>query len=83
MAPFNYYLKDKPKEKDEVKLTITDSSGAVLRDLKGPKKPDSIAWFGIAMNPPAPPPPGQGEGGGGGGFFGAPRGPRVQPGLYS
>jgi uncharacterized phage infection (PIP) family protein YhgE len=26
---------------------------------------------------------GEGEGGGGGGFFGAPRGPRVQPGVYT
>ncbi|MGH9932433.1 MAG: VPS10 domain-containing protein [Pyrinomonadaceae bacterium] len=82
-AVINYYLKDKPKEKDEVKLTITDSGGAVVRDLKGPKEAglNRMVWD-LRLNPPAPPPPSQGEGGGGGGFFGAPRGPRVQPGLY-
>ena len=82
-AVINYYLKDKPKEKDEVKLTITDASGAVVRDLKGPKEAglNRMVWD-LRLNPPAPPPPGQGEGGGGGGFFGNPRGPRVQPGVY-
>ena len=78
-AVINYYVKDKPK--DEVKLTITDKSGAVVRDLKGPKEAglSRIVWD-LRLNPPAPPPEGQGEGGGG--FFGAPRGPRVMPGVY-
>ncbi len=79
-AVINYYLKDKPK--DDVKITITDKSGAVVRDLKGPKEAglSRVVWD-LRLNPPAPPPEGQGEGGGGG-FFGAPRGPRVQPGVY-
>jgi len=78
-AVINYYVKDKPK--DEVKITITDKSGAVVRDLKGSKEAglSRIVWD-LRLNPPAPPPEGQGEGGGG--FFGAPRGPRVQPGNY-
>jgi len=78
-AVINYYVKDKPK--DEVKLTITDQSGAVLRDLKGPKEAglNRIVWD-LRLNPPALPQEGQG---GGGGFFGAPRGPRVQPGVYT
>jgi hypothetical protein len=63
-----------------VKVTITDKSGAVVRELKGPKEAglNRIVWD-LRLNPAAPPPP---EGEGGGGFFGAPRGPRVQPGEY-
>lgn len=78
-AVINYYVKDKPK--DDVKLTITDQSGAVVRDLKGPKEAglNRLIWD-LRLNPPAPPPEGQGEGGGG--FFGTPRGPRVRPGEY-
>jgi photosystem II stability/assembly factor-like uncharacterized protein len=77
-AVINYYLKDKPK--DDVKITITDASGAVVRDLKGPKEAglSRVVWD-LRLNPPAQPPEGQG---GGGGFFGAPRGPRVRPGEY-
>ena len=79
-AVINYYVKDKPK--DDVKITITDNSGAVVRELKGPKEAglNRIVWD-LRLNPPAPPPEGQGEGGGG--FFGTPRGPRVQPGSYA
>ncbi len=75
-AVINYFVKDKPK--DEVKITITDKSGAVVRDLKGPKEAglNRIVWD-LRENPPAPPPEG-----GGGGFFGAPRGPRGRPGEY-
>jgi len=78
-AVINYYVKDKPK--DEVKITITDKSGAIVRDLKGPKEAglNRLVWD-LRLNPPAPPPEGQGEGAGG--FFGAPRGPRVMPGVY-
>lgn len=78
-AVINYYVKDKPK--DEVKISISDKSGAVIRDLKGPKESglNRIVWD-LRLNPPAPPPAGQGEGGGG--FFGTPRGPRVTPGVY-
>ena len=75
-AVINYYVKDKPK--DEVKLTITDQSGAVLRDLKGSKEAglNRIVWD-LRLNPPALPQEGDGSR-----FFGAPRGPRVQPGVY-
>ncbi|HSS19659.1 MAG TPA: hypothetical protein VLL54_06265 [Pyrinomonadaceae bacterium] len=78
-AVINYYVKDKPK--DEVKITISDASGTVVRDLKGTKEAglNRVVWD-LRLNPPAPPQEGQG---GGGGFFGAPRGPRVQPGTYS
>jgi hypothetical protein len=78
-AVINYYVKDKPK--DDVKITITDASGAVVRDLKGPKEAglSRVVWD-LRLNPPAVPAEGQG---GGGGFFGNPRGPRVQPGEYA
>lgn len=80
-AVINYYLKDKPK--DDVKITITNSAGAVARDLKGPKEAglSRVVWD-LRLNSPAPPPEGAGEGGGGG-FFGQSRGPRVQPGSYT
>jgi hypothetical protein len=80
-AVINYYLKDKPK--DDVKITITNSAGAVVRDLKGPKEAglSRVVWD-LRLNSPAPPPEGAAEGGGGG-FFGQSRGPRVQPGSYT
>jgi photosystem II stability/assembly factor-like uncharacterized protein len=76
-AVINYYIKDKPK--DEVKLTITDQSGAVVRDLKGSKEAglNRIVWD-LRLNPPSQPQEGDSSS-----FFGAPRGPRVQPGVYS
>jgi photosystem II stability/assembly factor-like uncharacterized protein len=79
-AVINYYLKDKPK--DDVKITITNSTGTVVRELKGPKEAglSRVVWD-LRLNSPAPPPEGAGEGGGG--FFGQSRGPRVQPGTYT
>ncbi|MEP6741269.1 MAG: hypothetical protein ABJB61_02130, partial [bacterium] len=78
-AVINYYLKDKPK--DDVKITITNSGGTVMRDLKGPKDAglSRVVWD-LRQTPAAPPPEGGGEGGG---FFGPPRGPRVLPGQYT
>ncbi|HEX9545466.1 MAG TPA: hypothetical protein VF955_09790, partial [Pyrinomonadaceae bacterium] len=77
-AVINYYLKDKPK--DDVKVTISNSAGTVVRELKGPKEAglSRVVWD-LRQNPAAPPPEGPGEGGG---FFGPPRGPRVLPGEY-
>ena len=73
--------RDSDKPKDEAKITITDASGAVVRDLKGTKEAglNRVVWD-LRLNPPSPPQEGQG---GGGGFFGAPRGPRVLPGTYT
>jgi photosystem II stability/assembly factor-like uncharacterized protein len=80
-AVINYYLKDKPK--DDVKITITNSAGTVVRDLKGPKEAglSRVVWD-LRLNSPAPPPEGGGEGAGGG-FFGQSRGPRLPPGSYN
>ena len=81
-AVINYYLKDKPK--DDVKITITNSAGTVVRDLKGPKEAglSRVVWD-LRLNSPAPPPEGAAGAGGGGGFFGQSRGPRVPPGTYT
>ncbi|HEY6045409.1 MAG TPA: hypothetical protein VIU65_02330, partial [Pyrinomonadaceae bacterium] len=80
-AVINYYLKDKPK--DDVKITIMNSAGAVVRDLKGPKEAglSRVVWD-LRLNSPAPPPEGAAAEGGGG-FFGQSRGPRVSPGTYT
>lgn len=79
-AVINYYLKDKPK--DDVKITITNSAGMVVRDLKGPKEAglSRVVWD-LRLTSPAPLPEGAVEAGAGG-FFGQSRGPRVQPGSY-
>ena len=81
-AVINYYLKDKPK--DDVKITITNSAGTVVRDLKGPKEAglSRVVWD-LRLNSPAPPPEGPPGAGGGGGFFGQSRGPRIPPGTYT
>ncbi len=78
-ALIGYYLKAKPAEKDEVKVTITDSAGAVVREIKGPKeKGFNQASWDLRLEPPAPPPPAAGES-----FFPPPRGPLVSPGTYT
>lgn len=87
-----YWLKDAPGEKDEVTITITDSKGEKLRDIRGTKNAglNRVMWDLRHAPPPQPEgagaggPGGGGEGGGGGGFFGGgPRGPLVWPGAYS
>jgi hypothetical protein len=79
-ALISYYLKAKPAEKDEVKVTITDGSGAVVREIKGPKgRGLNQASWDLRVEPPMPPPPAsEGES-----FFGPPRGPLVSPGTYT
>jgi hypothetical protein len=79
-ALISYYLKAKPAEKDEVKVTITDGAGAVVREIKGPKERGlNQASWDLRLEPPTPPPPAsEGES-----FFGPPRGPVVSPGTYT
>ena len=78
-AVIDYYLKDKPK--DEVKITVSDPSGKVVRELK--EKADAginrTEWD-LRLEPPLRQEPGAE---GGEGFFGPPRGPRAAPGTYS
>jgi hypothetical protein len=79
----NYYLREKPK--DDVKVTITDKGGKVVRELRAGKEEglNRVVWD-LRMTPPVQPQENtQGGGQGGGFFFGGPRGPRVAPGEYS
>jgi hypothetical protein len=79
-ATITYFLRAKAGEKEDVKITITDAAGAVVREIKGPKeKGINQASWDLRFEPPAPPPPAsEGES-----FFGPPRGPRVGPGTYT
>jgi hypothetical protein len=83
-AVINYYLKDRAK--DDVKVTITDKSGKLVRELKAPKDAglNRVVWD-LRTTPPVQPRenPQGGEGGGGGGFGFGPRGMRVAPGEYT
>ena len=79
-ALISYYLKTRPAEKEDVKITITDGAGAPVRELKGPKERGlNQASWDLRVEPPAPPPPAsEGES-----LFGPPRGPLVSPGTYT
>ena len=80
-ALISYYLRSKPAEKEEVKISVTDSAGALVREIKGPKeKGINQASWDLRAEPPVPPspPPGGAES-----FFGPPRGPFVSPGTYT
>lgn len=80
-SAIQYWLKDAPGEKDTVTITISDSTGAKVRDIAGTKLAgvNRVTWDLRHTPPPAP--EGGGFGGGGGRF--APRGPLVPPGSYS
>jgi hypothetical protein len=79
-AVVSYWLAAKPGEKDEVKITVTDASGAVVRELKGPKPQIGInrANWDLRREPPVKP-----EEGAERSFQGPPRGPLVLPGTYT
>jgi len=78
-ALLSYSLARKP-EKGEAKVSVTDAAGRTLRELTGPVAAgvNRIAWD-LRGEPPVRPR----EGAGGGGFFGRPRGPLVDPGVYT
>jgi photosystem II stability/assembly factor-like uncharacterized protein len=81
-ALVTYRLGRKLDEKEEVKIEVKDSSGNLVRELKGPKEAGiNRANWDLRFEPPLRPEPG--EGGEGGGFFGPPRGPVVPPGTYT
>jgi hypothetical protein len=75
-AAINYYLKSAAS--GDVKITIADATGKVIRNLDGTKTAgiNRVVW-NLAPNPP---PQGQQGGGFGGGRGGAP--PPVEPGTY-
>jgi hypothetical protein len=79
-ALVSYWIGSKPGEKDEVKITVSDASGAVVRELKGPKPQLGLnrASWDLRREPPVKP-----EEGAPRGFGGPPRGPLVLPGTYT
>jgi photosystem II stability/assembly factor-like uncharacterized protein len=79
-AVVTYWLGAKPGEKDEVKLTVTDASGALVREIKGPKPQLGINRASWDLRREAPVKP---EEGAERSFLGPPRGPLVLPGTYT
>jgi photosystem II stability/assembly factor-like uncharacterized protein len=77
----SYYLKSAPS--GEVKITISDITGKVLRNLTGTKEVglNRVQW-NLRGDPPPAPPGGGGGGGGGGGRGGFGGGPAIEPGVY-
>lgn len=82
----SYYLKSEAV--NDVKITITDITGKVIRDLTGSKTPglNRVQWT-LRGNPPPRPPGAPGFAGGGGGGFGGfggifQQGLPVEPGTY-
>ena len=56
-AIIDYYLKNKPGEKDRVRVTITDSAGKVIREIDGTKEPgvNRVIWDFKTRSVTAPP----------------------------
>jgi len=51
-ADINYYLKAAPKEKEEVKLVISDSSGKTVRTVDGKKEVGiNRVWWDLRYEP--------------------------------
>jgi len=80
----SYYLKSVPA--GDVKLTISDYTGKVVRNIAGTKEVgiNRVQWNLRGDIPPRPanlPPGFGGGGGGGGGIFNL--GPIIEPGMYS
>jgi hypothetical protein len=76
----HYYLKDAAAE--DVKITIADINGKIVRNLAGPKDGGlhRVQW-NLRGDPP-PRPQGTPQGFGGGGRFGGFQGAEVEPGVY-
>lgn len=76
-AVINFFLRD--KQKDDVKITITDRTGKTVRELTGAKDAgmNRVVWD-LRMASPDPSPSPEAAG-----FFGPPRGPRVATGDYN
>jgi photosystem II stability/assembly factor-like uncharacterized protein len=81
-AIITYYLRDKPDEKTQLKLEISDASGKKIAEVKNlPKEKGlnraswNLSYEGARLR--RPPTAEQNE------FFGAPRGPQAMPGVYT
>jgi hypothetical protein len=83
-ALINYYLKSKPEEKEKVKISVLDKDGKTVRELDGTKNPgiNRLNWD-LRYASPVEPTPEQQQAMAMGFFFGAPRGPMVDPGEYT
>jgi len=89
-ALIDYYLKAKPEHPADLKITLLDTDGKVvreLRDLPHEAGLNRAAWD-LRSDPPSPPAEGEGRGGrggggGGGGRGGGGRGVMVEPGEYT
>ncbi len=77
-ALLTYFLKDKPGEKDKVKITVKNAASEVVREMDGPKEAglNRTSWD-LRHAAPVPPDPDLPS------FFGPPRGPFVPPGTYT
>jgi photosystem II stability/assembly factor-like uncharacterized protein len=78
----SYFLKSAPS--GDVKITVSDISGKVLRNLEGTKEAglNRVQWNLRGDAPPRPAGAGGGPGGGGGGGGGRFAGPLIEPGIY-
>src|SRR5580692_1220619 len=86
-ALIDYYLKTKPERRNDLKITILDTDGKVvheLRDLPQEAGLNRVAWD-LRSDPPSPANESEGRGGrgGGGGGRGGGRGVVVEPGEYT
>ena len=92
-AQIHYYLKDKPGEKERVRISISDKDGKAIREMDGTKEAgvNQVIWD-LRSRPVVPPAdeageqaaaPGRGFGGGGGFGGGLRGGLRVEPGVYT
>lgn len=89
-ALLSYYLKSKPGEKDEVRITITDKDGKLVRELtKNPKEAgiNRVSWDLRYESPvkPTPEEEARAQEMAAAGFFGfgTARGPVAPPGEYT
>lgn len=87
-ALIDYYLKDEPKPKERVQVTVADSAGTLVREIEDASKKaglNRVAWDLRGLPPRTPAAERGGPGGGGaGGRFGFGRfGPPVLPGEYT
>lgn len=77
----SYHLKTAPA--GEVKMTISDVTGKVVRNLTGTKEAglNRVQW-NLRGDPPPRPPNAPSGSGGAGARFGATLGPAIEPGVY-
>jgi photosystem II stability/assembly factor-like uncharacterized protein len=81
-AIITYYLKDKPDEKTQLKLEISDAAGKKIAEVKNLPKEKGLNRTSWSLTyegarPRRPPTGEQNE------FSGGPRGPQAMPGIYT